>query len=121
MTSRRRLLIGTRTRSYWRGRGRGRRDEQGCRGAHPLGGGEERDPAEVRVAERYEELLRESRLIDFEGMVIGALQAIRANETVRDVLTSQFSWLLVDEYQDLGGPLHQIVIALYETRRIRIF
>jgi DNA helicase-2/ATP-dependent DNA helicase PcrA len=51
-------------------------------------------------------------LIDFEGIVEQALEIIRENSWVRDLLFARFPWVLVDEYQDLGGPLHSIVEEL---------
>lgn len=73
------------------------------------------DPRHVLVAERFEELLQEERLLDFEGMVLEALAIIRSDEVIRDLLVSRFPWLAVDEYQDLGGPLHLMVLALHDA------
>jgi DNA helicase II / ATP-dependent DNA helicase PcrA len=74
-----------------------------------------------RVAERYESLLRANGVIDFEGMVLEALKLVRENEVVRDLLRARFRWVLVDEYQDLGGPLHLMVITLREQAHVHIF
>lgn len=60
-------------------------------------------------------------LIDFEGMVTTALELIKAHPWIRDMLIARFPWLLVDEYQDLGGPLHQIVTTLANDAAIKVF
>lgn len=74
-----------------------------------------------RVAERYDALLHADGVIDFEGMVLEALKLVREQEVVRDLLRARFRWVLVDEYQDLGGPLHQIVVTLREQAGVKIF
>jgi len=75
----------------------------------------------VDVATRYETLLREAGLIDFEGIVLESLRLIEDFAIVRELLSAKFPWLLVDEYQDLGGPLHRIVLSLCERAGVRVF
>lgn len=70
---------------------------------------DEFEEREVRVAERFEEQLADERLMDFDAMVLDALKLIRAVPLVREILAARFPWIAVDEYQDLGGPLHGIV------------
>jgi DNA helicase-2/ATP-dependent DNA helicase PcrA len=81
-------------------------------------GFEDTDP---QVVAAYEDLLLRERLIDFEGIVITALHLITQHEWVRRFLAARFPWLVVDEYQDLGGPLHQIVTSLVNNAGIRAF
>ena len=75
----------------------------------PLDAFDERD---VDVARRYEQLLVDAHAIDFDGMVLRALAVVESDAVVCDLLAARFPWLCVDEYQDLGGPLHRIVLAL---------
>lgn len=79
------------------------------------------DPAEVRVAHRYEKALRDAGQIDFESMVLEALRLVDRHSAVRDLLASRFPWLVVDEYQDLGGPLHHIVMSLSQRGGVKVF
>ena len=81
-------------------------------------GFEDTDPAIVAA---YEDLLLREGFIDFEGIVITALHLITQQDWVRRFLAARFPWLVVDEYQDLGGPLHQIVTSLVDNARIRTF
>lgn len=81
---------------------------------------DEFDAREVRVAERFEEQLADERLMDFDAMVLDALKLIDAVPLVPEILVARFPWLAVDEYQDLGGPLHGIV-KLLRTAGAKIF
>lgn len=40
---------------------------------------------------------------------------------MRKALESRFPWLIVDEYQDLGKPLHELILTLLNLTRIKIF
>src|SRR5882724_1749764 len=73
------------------------------------------DDRNEKVLSDYEQALNGQKLIDFEGMVGLALQLIRGHSWIRGLLSARFSWLAVDEYQDLGGPLHAIVTALIDA------
>ncbi len=73
------------------------------------------------IAARLEHLLGVRRLIDFEGIVNEAVGAIRSSATVRSVLGARYPWILIDEYQDLGGPLHAIVKSLTDTGNVSAF
>lgn len=82
---------------------------------------EEFDPREVQAARMYEQKLAATQAIDFEAMVTRALNVVRSNATVRDLLRARFPYLIVDEYQDLGGVLHELVLALHDLAGITIF
>ncbi len=68
----------------------------------------------------YEAALRRRRRLDFDDMVILALQLIERDSHVRAVLGAKYPGLVVDEYQDLGLPLHRIVLSLMKNG-VRIF
>lgn len=70
------------------------------------------DDRHVLVARRFESLLCEQDVIDFDAMTFEALRLIRSVPAVGDLLVARYPWLAVDEYQDLGGPLHNIVLEL---------
>lgn len=69
----------------------------------------------------YERLLREAGLIDFEGMVTHSLELIEQYQWIRELVAARFPWLVVDEYQDLGGPLHRIVTTLIDKAGVSVF
>lgn len=70
------------------------------------------DEETALVIERYEELLHSKDFIDFDDMTLGGLRAIQEHTWIRQALIARFPILLVDEYQDLGQPLHELVTAL---------
>jgi DNA helicase-2/ATP-dependent DNA helicase PcrA len=79
------------------------------------------DPREVEAARLYEEQLIAREEIDFEAMVTRAVRIVREHEPVRDLLRARFPHLIVDEYQDLGGVLHELVVALHDLAGITVF
>ena len=93
------------------------------RRTHPVRDSEEwnEDPELARLVEVYEGLLRDQSLLDYDDMVLIALDLIRRNEFVRAGLEARFPFLVVDEYQDLGYPLHLIVRSLMENTGIEVF
>lgn len=73
------------------------------------------DDREVKAAQLYERKLLEEGQVDFEHMVIRALWLVREDAHVRDLLQARFPHVIVDEYQDLGGVLHALVLALRDA------
>ncbi|HHM5822279.1 TPA: ATP-dependent helicase [Pseudomonas aeruginosa] len=67
---------------------------------------------ETRVVEAYEHLLLARGLIDFDGLVLAGLELIEEHEWVRQAIRAKYPIVVIDEYQDLGLPLHRIVQAL---------
>jgi len=67
---------------------------------------------ETNVVEAYEAMLLESGLIDFDGLVLAGLKLIEKNKWVRRAIRAKYPVVVIDEYQDLGLPLHRIVLAL---------
>lgn len=81
---------------------------------------ESTDEDASKAIEKYEELLDERGLIDFDGMVLIGLYLVRKYEWVRRALAARFPILLVDEYQDLGHALDLIVQSLCFDAGIRL-
>lgn len=70
------------------------------------------DRPAARIIEEYEKQLRSLGLIDYDDMVLLGLRLIEKHGWVRRALRAKFPVLVVDEYQDLGVPLHRLVISL---------
>jgi DNA helicase-2/ATP-dependent DNA helicase PcrA len=81
--------------------------------------GDDGDMAEL--IEKYEFRLRREGLVDFDDMMLLGLRLIEGNAWVRSCLQARFPILVVDEYQDLGLPLHRIVLALCFGSGVRLF
>lgn len=69
----------------------------------------------------YERLLKEAGVIDFDAMTLAGLELIKTHPWIRKALKARFPILVVDEYQDLGIPLHEIVMELCIKEGIRLF
>jgi DNA helicase-2/ATP-dependent DNA helicase PcrA len=79
------------------------------------------DPPVASLVDRYEGLLRGEGMIDFEDMVLIGLRLIESHRWVRRALRAKFPVLVVDEYQDLGVPLHRIVQSVCFRAGTRLF
>lgn len=75
----------------------------------------------LKVAQEYEKRLINLGYLDYESIVKFSTILIQNEEYVRKSLSKRFPWILVDEYQDLGRPLHEMILALFTTTNIKIF
>ena len=75
---------------------------------------------ETAVVEAYEKLLLENGLIDFDGIVLTGLQLVERFDWVRTCIKAKYPIIVIDEYQDLGLPLHRMVLALMNKAGVRI-
>ena len=78
-------------------------------------------PADMATASRYDEILAERGLLDFDAMIHQALRVVQENAVVVELIAARFPWLLVDEYQDLGAPLHVLVQTLRDSGGVEVF
>ena len=81
----------------------------------------ESDPEMVRLVEAYEAELRGRALIDFDDMPLLAVRALRDHPWLQRALVAKYPVLVVDEYQDLGGALHRMVMGLCFSAGMRLF
>ena len=84
-------------------------------------GWREGDPENARLVVAYEQELRYRGLIDFDDMPLLALDALKRNEWLRRAILAKYPVLVVDEYQDLGRALHQMVMGLCFQTGARLF
>ena len=67
------------------------------------------------VAEHFNSHLLNSESVDFEAMTLEALRIVQTSPDIPAFLAARYPWFAIDEYQDLGGPLHQIVSHLRQA------
>lgn len=79
------------------------------------------NPELANFIETYEAELRRKGLIDFDDMPLIAFRMIKDHRWIRDALRARFPVLFVDEYQDLGHALHELVLLLCIEGGIRLF
>ncbi|MDZ5730976.1 ATP-dependent helicase (plasmid) [Enterobacter sp. D2] len=79
------------------------------------------NPELADFIEAYEAQLRASGLIDFDDMPLIAFRMIREHAWIRNAIRARYPVLFVDEYQDLGHALHELVLLLCFDGGIRLF
>ncbi len=67
----------------------------------------------------YISLLRHLKMIDFDDLTEFALKLMQ-KPLVQKIISAKYPWFLIDEYQDLGPILHQIVIILLTCTNTKI-
>lgn len=75
----------------------------------------------LKVANEYENRLEKMGMMDYESIINYSTRMIQEHEYVRKCLSAKFPWILIDEYQDLGKPLHEMILSLFEYTDIKIF
>lgn len=75
----------------------------------------------LKVAQEYEKRLYKSGFMDYENIIKFSTLLIQEQEYVRKCLSAKFPWLIIDEYQDLGRPLHEMVLSLFTKTDMNIF
>jgi superfamily I DNA/RNA helicase len=78
------------------------------------------DTRETAVVEAYERLLLHKGFIDFDGIILAGLRLIENHAWVRNCIRAKYPVIVIDEYQDLGLPLHRMVTALMNKAGVRI-
>lgn len=79
------------------------------------------NPELADFIEGYEAELRRLGLIDFDDMPLIAFRMISEHEWIRNAIRSRYPVLFIDEYQDLGHALHELVLLLCFNSGIRLF
>ena len=63
----------------------------------------------LKVYRAYEQFKRQEKLIDFDDMILGAVNLLRNNATVRSAYRNRFRYILVDEFQDTNFAQLELV------------
>lgn len=75
----------------------------------------------IKGAQLYQNKLRETEYIDFVDIINISAQIISEQEYVKKSIQSKFPWLLIDEYQDLGKALHEMVLELVFNAGVKLY
>ena len=75
----------------------------------------------LKVAYNFESQLQQKDLLDFISIVKFSTLLLQNEDYVRKCIEAKFKWLIIDEYQDLGRPLHEIVLYLLNNTSTKIF
>lgn len=66
----------------------------------------------ARVYRHYEELLARSNAVDFDDLLLRAVQLLRENRDIRAEYQSRYRYLMVDEFQDTNIAQYQLTKLL---------
>jgi superfamily I DNA/RNA helicase len=80
----------------------------------------DQDQRQTAAIELHQANLSRLGFIDFDGIVLAALRLVQEFAWVRKALEAKFPILVIDEYQDLGLPLHRMISKLLSETHIRI-
>lgn len=75
----------------------------------------------ARLVGYYIAALRRGGLVDYDDLVLLGLRLVREHDWCLKALAAKFPILAVDEYQDLGHPLDQLVRRLAFDGGVRLF
>jgi DNA helicase-2/ATP-dependent DNA helicase PcrA len=78
------------------------------------------DPHHRRVAEIYKlyaERLKLSNAMDFDDLLLNAVEVLRQDPEVLASYQQRFKYLLVDEFQDTNGVQNELVLMLAQKHR----
>lgn len=73
------------------------------------------------IADSYEEYLSQNKKVDYVMLVKYAMDLVKKEDYIRKCLEAKFPWILIDEYQDLGRPIHEMILCLMENTNIKFF
>ena len=71
----------------------------------------------AEVYDRYESRLRENVALDFDDLLLDAVQLLEKSSEVRRKYQEQFRYILIDEYQDTNKAQCRLVKLLLNDRR----
>jgi DNA helicase-2/ATP-dependent DNA helicase PcrA len=69
------------------------------------------------VFRTYNEMLHKASALDFDDLLLRAVELLRQNEGVRAAWSLRFPYLMVDEYQDTNGAQEELVRLLAGARK----
>jgi DNA helicase-2/ATP-dependent DNA helicase PcrA len=71
----------------------------------------------AKVFRAYEKMLRDASALDYEDLLLRAVDLLRENPAVRAAWNSRFQYLMVDEFQDTNAAQEELVRLLAGTRK----
>jgi DNA helicase II / ATP-dependent DNA helicase PcrA len=79
-----------------------------------------RDEARTDVAKvfrAYEEILRKAASLDFDDLLLRAVDLLKDNPAIRAAWSSRFQYIMVDEFQDTNRAQEELIRLLTGTRQ----
>src|SRR5262249_16338730 len=76
-----------------------------------------RDEQIAKVYQFYLNALKESSALDFDDLLLKTVELFEGSEKVRTKYSTQFKFVMVDEYQDTNRPQYLLIRRLAEAHR----
>jgi DNA helicase-2/ATP-dependent DNA helicase PcrA len=71
----------------------------------------------AKVFRAYNEMLRKASALDFDDLLLRAVELLQENASVRAAWSSRFQYLMVDEFQDTNATQEELVRLLAGARK----
>jgi DNA helicase-2/ATP-dependent DNA helicase PcrA len=71
----------------------------------------------AKVFRAYNEMLRKASALDFDDLLLRAVELLQQKASVRAAWSSRFQYLMVDEFQDTNAAQEELVRLLAGTRK----
>jgi DNA helicase-2/ATP-dependent DNA helicase PcrA len=71
----------------------------------------------ARIFRAYNEMLRQASALDFDDLLLRAVELLREHKGVREAWSARFQYLMVDEFQDTNRAQVELVRLLAATRK----
>jgi DNA helicase-2/ATP-dependent DNA helicase PcrA len=84
---------------------------------HGAAGFNRRDEHIAKVYAFYLNALKESSALDFDDLLLKTVELFEGSERVRTKYSTQFKFVMVDEYQDTNRPQYLLIRRLAEAHR----
>ena len=69
------------------------------------------------VYDLYEKKLRKANALDFDDLLLKTVLLLKQGSAVREFLNRQYSYIMVDEYQDTNRPQYELIRLLTELQQ----
>ena len=66
----------------------------------------------VSVYKKYQEMLHQNRLYDFDDLILKTVALLETNQTIREAYQKRFRCISVDEYQDINHAQYRLIHLL---------
>ncbi len=73
--------------------------------------------AAAQVFPLYEKILKDNSALDFDDLISKAVQLLQAHKPIRTKWQNQFSYIMIDEYQDTNAAQYKLVQLLTNDKR----
>ncbi len=70
----------------------------------------------AQVYPLYQKLLKDNQALDFDDLIGRVVQLLQTNQEIRDKWRNQFSYVMIDEYQDTNAAQYKLIQLLINEK-----